>query len=83
MLNLYNKYNNKNKIEAITIKYVLIINIKNSIFICKNIIKCELTIEQRQHLINLTKSMSTLLTEDEFYKIIKIYDDAIIRFINN
>ena len=45
--------------------------------------KCELTIEQRQHLINLTKSMSTLLTEDEFYKIIKIYDDAIIRFINN
>ena len=42
--------------------------------------KCELTIEQRQHLINLTKS---ILTEDEFYKIIKIYDDAIIRFINN
>ena len=45
--------------------------------------KCELTIEQRQHLINLTKSMSTLLTEDEFYKIIKIYDDAIIRCVNN
>ena len=45
--------------------------------------ECELTIEQRQHLINLTKSMSTLLTEDEFYKIIKIYDDAIIRCVNN
>ena len=45
--------------------------------------ECKLTIEQLQHLINLTKSMSTLLTEDEFYKIIKIYDDAIIRFINN
>ena len=45
--------------------------------------ECELTIEQLQHLINLTKSMYTLLTEDEFYKTIKIYDDAIIRFINN
>ena len=45
--------------------------------------ECELTIEQRQHLINLTKSMSTLLTEDEFYKIIKIYDAAIIRCVNN
>lgn len=45
--------------------------------------KCELTIEQLQHLMNLTKSMSTLLTEDEFYKIIKIYDAAIIRCVNN
>ena len=42
--------------------------------------ECELTIEQLQHLINLTKSMYTLLTEDEFYKIVKIYDAAIINW---
>ena len=45
--------------------------------------ECKLTIEQLQHLINLTKSMSVLLTEDEFYKIVKIYDAAIIRYVNN